>query len=164
MKKKLTNDLKIACSGFTLSELIIVIMLIGIFASIGMTRTRTGITTIRTQVAIDQITADIDLLRSMAFAKHDTLTMVFSTVNDLYTIYTGPDNSRDIVTSFPNSASGVVSFQSASLADVDITAASFGSQPEIQFLPLGDLKSGGTITISGYTITLQDLTGKWSVN
>ena len=164
MKKKLTNDLKIACSGFTLSELIIVIMLIGIFASIGMTRTRTGITTIRTQVAIDQITADIDLLRSMAFAKHDTLTMVFSTVNDLYTIYTGPDNSRDIVTSFPNSTNGVVSFQSASFTDVDITAASFGSQPEIQFLPLGDLKSGGTITISGYTITLQDLTGKWSVN
>ena len=164
MKKKLTNDLKIACSGFTLSELIIVIMLIGIFASIGMTRTRTGITTIRTQVAIDQITADIDLLRSMAFAKHDTLTMVCSTVNDLYTIYTGPDNSRDIVTSFPNSTNGVVSFQSASFTDVDITAASFGSQPEIQFLPLGDLKSGGTITINGYTITLQDLTGKWSVN
>ena len=90
--------------------------------------------------------------------------MVFSTVNDLYTIYTGPDNSRDIVTSFPNSANGVVSFQSASFTDVDITAASFGSQPEIQFLPLGDLKSGGTITINDHTITLQDLTGKWSVN
>jgi hypothetical protein len=47
---------------------------------------------------------------------------------------------------------------------VDITAVSFGGQPEIQFLPLGDLKSGGTITINTYTITFQDLTGKWSIN
>ena len=53
-------------SGFTLTELILVIMLIGIFASVGMTRTRDGIVSIRTQVAIDHITADIDLLRSMA--------------------------------------------------------------------------------------------------
>jgi hypothetical protein len=100
----------------------------------------------------------------MAFARHDTLTMVFSTANDSYTVYTGPDGSRSAVTDFFNSVSGVVSFQNASFANVDITAVSFGGQPEIQFLPLGDLKSGGTITINTHTITLQDLTGKWSIN
>mgnify|MGYP001192410673 FL=1 len=162
--KKTKIDLKTANSGFTVTELILVILLLGIFASVGMTRTKDGIVAIRTQVAIDQITADIDLLRSMAFARHDTLTMVFSTANDNYTVFTGPDGSRSAVTNFSNSVSGVVSFQNASFANVDITAASFGGQPEIQFLPLGDLKSGGTITINTYTITLQDLTGKWSIN
>ena len=151
-------------SGFTLTELIVVILLIGIFGSIGLTRVNSQISNIRIQVAIDQLTADIDLLKSMAFARHDTLTMVFSTANDSYTVYTGPDGSRSAVTDFSNSASGVVSFQNASFANVDIAAVSFGGQPEIQFLPLGDLKSGGTITINTYTITLQDLTGKWSIN
>ena len=151
-------------SGFTLTELIVVILLIGIFGSIGLTRVNSQISNIRIQVAIDQLTADIDLLKSMAFARHDTLTMVFSTANDSYTVYTGPDGSRSAVTDFSNSASGVVSFQNASFANVDITAVSFGGQPEIQFLPLGDLKSGGTITINTHTITLQDLTGKWSIN
>ena len=151
-------------SGFTLTELIVVIILIGIFGSIGLTRVNSQISNIRIQVAIDQLTADIDLLKSMAFARHDTLTMVFSTANDSYTVYTGPDGSRSAVTDFSNSASGVVSFQNASFANVDITAVSFGGQPVIQFLPLGDLKSGGTITINTHTITLQDLTGKWSIN
>jgi len=151
-------------SGFTLTELIVVIILVGIFGSIGLTRVNSQISNIRIQVAIDQLTTDIDLLKSMAFARHDTLTMVFSTANDSYTVYTGPDGSRSAVTDFSNSASGVVSFQNASFANVDITAVSFGGQPEIQFLPLGDLKSGGTITINAHTITLQDLTGKWSIN
>ena len=151
-------------SGFTLTELIVVILLIGIFGSIGLTRVNSQISNIRIQVAIDQLTTDIDLLKSMAFARHDTLTMVFSTANDSYTVYTGPDGSRSAVTDFSNSVSGVVSFQNAFFASVDITAVSFGGQPEIQFLPLGDLKSGGTITINAHTITLQDLTGKWSIN
>ena len=162
--KKIKFDLKTASSGFTLTELIVVIILVGIFGSIGLTRVNSQISNIRIQVAIDQLTTDIDLLKSMAFARHDTLTMVFSTANDSYTVYTGPDGSRSAVTDFSNSVSGVVSFQNAFFASVDITAVSFGGQPEIQFLPLGDLKSGGTITINVHTITLQDLTGKWSIN
>ena len=56
--KEIKFDLKTVSSGFTLTELILVILFIGIFASVGLTRTRDGIVTIRTQVAIDQITAD----------------------------------------------------------------------------------------------------------
>ena len=46
--------------GFSLIELIIIIVLIGIFATIALTRTSTGMNTIREQIAIDQITNDID--------------------------------------------------------------------------------------------------------
>ena len=162
--KKNKFTLVTASSGFTLTELVVVIILIGIFASVGLTRVNDGISSIRTKVAIDQITADIDLLRSMAFAKHDTLTMLFSIENDNYRVYNGPDNNRIIVADFSNSVNGIVSFQDASFTGVDITAVSFNGQPEIQFLPMGDLRSGGSISINTQTITLQDLTGKWSVN
>ena len=38
------------------------------------------------------------------------------------------------------------------------------NQSEIQFLPLGDLKSGGSIVLNSKTITIEPITGKWSVN
>ena len=63
--------------GFSLIELIIIIVLIGIFTTIALTRTNTGMTTIREQIAIDQITNDIDLARSMAFAKNEAITIKF---------------------------------------------------------------------------------------
>ena len=67
--------------GFTLVELIIIVVFIGIFTAIALTRTQSGLNIIQEQIAIDQITNDIDLVRSMAFASHDTITIQFSTTN-----------------------------------------------------------------------------------
>ena len=64
--------------GFSLIELVIVILLIGIFTAIAMTRTNTGLSIIREQIAIDQITSDIDLARSMAFGKGKTISIIFN--------------------------------------------------------------------------------------
>ena len=72
IKKNIKSYSKITAGGFSLVELIIVITFLAIFASIGITRTKLGVDKIRTQVAIDQITSEIDILRSMAFSKHDT--------------------------------------------------------------------------------------------
>ena len=164
IKKNIKSYSKITAGGFSLVELIIVITFLAIFASVGLTRTKLGVDKIRTQVAIDQITSDIDILRSMAFAKHDTLTMVFSLLSDSYTIYTGPNGGRSILTNFPNSTHGVVSFRNSNFSEVDIISANFGGSSELQFLPLGDLKTGGSISINSNTITIKDLTGKWIVN
>ena len=84
-------------SGFSLMELIIVIVLIAIFATVAMTRTRTGLSTIREQIAIDQVTSDIDLVRSMAFGMHETMTIVFSIDQDSYSIYKGANNTYTLV-------------------------------------------------------------------
>ena len=150
--------------GFTLTELIIVIVLIGIFGAMAMTKTRTGLTTIQIQIAIDQITTDIDYSKSMAFARHDTITLVFSTTLEQYTIYNGPDGSRSAVTDFPNSANGVISFDQSDFIEVDITSANFNGSSELQFLPLGDPKSGGSIVLNSKTISVEPVTGKWSLN
>ena len=109
MSKLIRNMTKRTSSGFSLMELIIVIVLIAIFATIAMTRTRTGLSTIREQIAIDQVTSDIDLVRSMAFGMHETMTIVFSIDQDSYSIYKGANNSRTAVEDYPNSINGVIS-------------------------------------------------------
>ena len=164
MENQTKTNLKKATPGFSLTELIVMIVLIGIFAAMAMTRTSTGMTTIQVQIAIDQITTDIDYSKSMAFARHDTITLVFSTTLEQYTIYNGPDVSRSAITDFPNSTNGVISFDQSDFIEVNITSANFGGSSELQFLPLGDPKSGGSIVLNSKTISVAPVTGKWSVN
>ena len=164
MENQTKTNLKKATPGFSLTELIVMIVLIGIFAAMAMTRTSTGMTTIQVQIAIDQITTDIDYSKSMAFAKHDTITLVFSTALEKYTVYNGPDGSRSAITDFPNSTNGVISFDQSDFIEVDITSANFNGTSELQFLPLGDPKSGGSIVLNSKTISVAPVTGKWSVN
>ena len=164
MENQTKTNLKKATPGFSLTELIVMIVLIGIFGAMAMTRTNTGLTTIQVQIAIDQITTDIDYSKSMAFARHDTITLVFSTTLEQYTIYNGPDGSRSAVTDFPNSTNGVISFDQSDFIEVNITSANFGGSSELQFLPLGDPKSGGSIVLNSKTISVEPVTGKWSVN
>ena len=164
MENQTKINLKKATPGFSFTELIVMIVLIGIFGAMAMTRTNTGLTTIQVQIAIDQITTDIDYSKSMAFARHDTITLVFSTTLEQYTIYNGPDGSRSAITDFPNSTNGVISFDQSDFIEVNITSANFGGSSELQFLPLGDPKSGGSIVLNSKTISVEPVTGKWSLN
>ena len=164
MENQTKTNIKKATPGFSLTELIVMIILIGIFAAMAMTRTSTGMTTIQVQIAIDQITSDIDYSKSMAFARHDTITIVFSTTLEQYTIYSGPDGSRSAITNFPNSTNGVISFNQSDFLEINITSANFGGLEELQFLPLGDPKSGGSIVLNSKTISVAPVTGQWSVN
>ena len=152
-------------SGFTLIELLITMAILVIFISIVATRSDLRTNRFIRQLAIDQITTDIDLIRSIAFARNDTLTIVFSANNNSYTFYTGPDSNREIMTEVPGSNNGIVSFTTSMLAAIDITSATFNNSTELQFLPGGSVKSGGTILIDdSVTITVANLTGRWSVN
>jgi prepilin-type N-terminal cleavage/methylation domain-containing protein len=162
LKKPRSNTFK--PSGFTLIEMIVSIIFIGIFATLALTRTQFGLSNIQEQIAIDQITNDIDLAKSMAFAKHDTITIEFSTSQESYSIYSGVDNARSLITDFPGSSNGVVNLDHSKMRDINIQTVNFNQQSEIQFLPLGDLKSGGSIVLNSKTITIEPITGKWSVN
>ena len=162
LKKPKSNTFKPL--GFTLIEMIVSIIFIGIFVTLALTRTQFGLSNIQEQIAIDQITNDIDLAKSMAFAKHDTITIEFSTSQESYSIYRGVDNARSLITNFPGSSNGVVSLDHSRMRDINIQTVNFNQQSEIQFLPLGDLKSGGSIVLNSKTITIEPITGKWSVN
>ena len=73
--------------GFSLIELILVIVLIGIFSTIAMTRTNTSLSVIRENIALDQITSDIDLVKSMAFAQNQTITLSFDVLDESYSVF-----------------------------------------------------------------------------
>ena len=164
MNKIKRNILSKTFPGFSMMELILIIVIMGIFVVMAMTRTRSGLGTIREQIAIDQITTDIDLAKSMAFGRHDTITIVYSTAQESYTIYNGPDNNRSPITDFPNSDNGVISLDNSALREVDLQSANFNGVAELQFLPLGDPKIGGSVTLNTKTITIQPVTGKWTIN
>ena len=145
--------------GFSLVELIIIIVIIGIFAVLASSRTDIGIEKITQRIAIDQITSDIDLVRSMAFARSDTMTISFSPDFNNYTVYVGPDDSRQLLTAFPNSQSGTISLDN----NINISLANFDGISELQFLPMGDVKSGGIIDINSNRIIVDNITGKWTL-
>ena len=151
--------LKPSYRGFTLAELVIIIVIIGIFAVLASSRTDIGIGKIRQRIAIDQITSDIDLVRSMAFASNDTITIAFSSDSKSYTVYVGSDDSRQVLTSFPNSQSGTITLDN----NVNISLVNFDGMSELQFLPMGDVKSGGIIDLNNNRITVDNITGKWTL-
>ena len=165
LKTKINKKNIMPDKGFTLIELIITMCIIAIFTAIAMTKSDIGTDNFNSQIALDQITSDIDLAQSIAFAKNDTITIVFSAENDNYKLYTGPDANRSIISDFPGSNDGIVSFSSGRLASIDISSINFNNSNELQFLPLGNVKNGGSIQInSTTTITVSDVTGKWSIN
>ena len=142
-------------------ELIIIIVLIGIFTTMALTRTETGLTTIKEQIAIDQITNDIDLARSMAFARNENIIIMFDKDHESYVVY----DESGIITTFPNSDNnGIISLDNSSLRNVDIKNVNFSGSSNLQFQPLGDPISGGTIELNTKTITIEPITGKWNVN
>ena len=159
MQKILHIKSKTFSKGFSLIELVVIIVLIGIFTTMALTRTSTGMTTIREKIAIDQITNDIDLARSMAFARNETITIKFNIEEESYSVH----NGSGIITTFPNSVNGIISLDNSYLRNLDIKEVNFGGSSDLQFLPLGDTVSGGTITLNTKTITVTAVTGKWSV-
>ena len=161
MLKIVNIKLHSSSKGFSLIELVIIIVLIGIFTTIALTRTNTGLTIIREQIAIDQITNDIDLARSMAFAKNEAITIKFDINQESYSVH----GESGIIVEFPNSSSdGIISLDNSYLRNLDIKAANFGNSSDLQFQPLGDPVSGGTIELNTKTITIESVTGRWSVN
>ena len=146
--------------GFSLIELVIIIVLVGIISTVALTRTNTGIEYIKEQIAIDQITYDFDLARSMAFAQSRTIAIKYNVDNESYSVH----NELGIITDFPNSENGVVSLDNAYLKSLDIKAVDFGGESEITFLPSGDLVSGGFIQLNSKTISIESISGKWQVN
>jgi len=170
MISKKTNLNPFKPTGFTLIEMIITIIFIGIFATLALTRSQFGISVIQEQIAIDQITNDIDLVRSMAFARHETFTIVFSKTDgnydESYTIYRDLDGQREKITDFPNSIDGVISLDNSKMRNIEIKAIDLNPGYELQFIPLGDcnLESEGSIELNSKTIYIEPITGRWRID
>ena len=64
--------------GFTLIELIIVIALLGLLALVASTRVQDTSLNVRISAAINQITSDLEQVKTLALAHHKNMSLTFN--------------------------------------------------------------------------------------
>lgn len=145
--------------GFTLIDLTITVLIMGILASAAVPRFSDVLNSTRANCAAQRIAADLRYLRSQAIASSTAIRVDFSTSLNRYTLIGVKSVDRPTV---DYSVDLVDLFRST------LTSASLGGDPSLQFDIHGQPDSGGTITVkcgsTTKTITLRAVTGEASIN
>ena len=71
---------------FTLIELVVVVVIVGILAGVGIARAGTGGAAYHAELAAKKIASDLELARRQSLYRSTTVTVDFDTVNDRYTL------------------------------------------------------------------------------
>ncbi|SNR59362.1 GspH/FimT family protein [Desulfurobacterium atlanticum] len=123
-------------NAFTLTELIIVIAIVGIIAAIAVPKIGRWINSTKVRQVAEQLTADLQFAQGLAMEKGSSKVKIYS---DRYEIYA------------PETATTPI--KSITIDDTNISLLSNFTNNEIKFrrnkLPI----TGGTIVISGYGVT-----------
>ncbi|MEE9166600.1 MAG: GspH/FimT family pseudopilin [Candidatus Neomarinimicrobiota bacterium] len=153
-------------TGFTLIQLVILTVVIGILSVVAVPIITDTLGSTRIYTAAQRIVSDIQEAQSFAKASHDSVWVVFDVVNDEYSLYRGEDNAvRDIQKHPVTGDDWIVSFQVALYRGVDITSASFGGSTELLFDSWGDATSGGTVVLNNsVTVQVTELTGRTTIS
>ena len=158
--KKYKKQNKTYSKGFSLIELIIVMAVLGIIIVASSSRLRDITVDARISSAVNQITTDIDLAKSISMSKRKQIKIIFNQNNETYTVY----QSGQIYTDYPGSNNGVVSLSDNSNSGVDITSINLDGSNTLTFTKWGDCLQSGTIIINNNReIHVKELTGYWEV-
>ena len=158
--KKHKKQNKTYSKGFSLIELIIVMAVLGIIIVASSSRLRDITVDARISSAVNQITTDIDLAKSISMSKRKQIKIIFNQNNETYTVY----QSGQIYTDYPGSNNGVVSLSDNSNSGVDITSINLDGSNTLTFTKWGDCLQSGTIILNNNReIHVKELTGYWEV-
>jgi prepilin-type N-terminal cleavage/methylation domain-containing protein len=158
MQKMRQNKNKRGCSGFTLVELIIVVVILSIAALIAVPMVSNA-ADIQVRAAANQIAAHLDYVKSMAITHQKRYYIIFDEANSSYEIREYPSS---VVIDHPvNPGPFAVDFSTdGNLNRVNIASADFDSGSSVSnvlmFDYLGSPYSGTNSSLVTGQITLQD--------
>jgi type II secretion system protein H len=139
--------------GFTIIELLTVVVVFGIIAAIGIPTIRSYSRSIDIQAAASQMAADMWYARQRAIATSEPHSVFFATDENQYSIFRDDGNGVSY-----NAANGAIDVGEEVLATKNLDARLHLSQVNLDpdnaviFMPRGSLKvgtGGGYVTVSG---------------
>ena len=159
------RDLRGICRGFTLIEIVIMVVIIAI-AALTAIPMMSSAASMQIRSAANMITADIEYAKSMAISRGQDFSVVFDKNTDSYRIE--DQDSNVIPHPVKKGFDYAIDFQNDSrLNKVDITNIDFNTTNRVQFNCLGSPDYGGTISLDAngttVTITVEPVTGFISV-
>ena len=147
-------------NGFSLIELIIVIIILGIIIAASSSRLRDITVNARLSAAVNQVTSDIDQAKTISMGMRRQIKIIFNQNNETYTIY----KNDEIFSDFPGSNNGVVNLSEDNNSGVDITSVSLSGSNVLTFTKWGNCLQSGTIILNDTRqIHIKNLTGHWEV-
>jgi prepilin-type N-terminal cleavage/methylation domain-containing protein len=140
-------------SGFTLIELMVVIVILSIAAFIAIPMMSSA-GEIQVSSAADMIAADLEYAKSMAVSRQKSYKVIFDTANESYRI----EDANGII-SHPVNVGKIyeVNFKTDErVSQVDLASVNFASESRVEFNYLGAPVNGGYVTVvaGGKTVTV----------
>jgi len=156
LMKHYKNQVLPISKGFSLIELIVIMTLLGILATLASIRIKDISVNVRVSAATNQITSDIELIKETALAKHENMSITYNQEQNSYTIR----KNGSIMTDYPGSDSGIINLSEGMFSGVDITQVNINGSNVINIDKWGNVLNNGTITLNqNHIISVNKLTG-----
>ncbi|MGE3316528.1 MAG: Tfp pilus assembly protein FimT/FimU [Planctomycetaceae bacterium] len=159
MRKPTSNFESVERRGFTLVDLTITVLIIGILAAVAAPKFVDSLNRYRVNAAAKRIQVDLSLARRAAMARSTPQTVVFTAASNQYSLV-GMDHPDRIGRPY-TILLGESPYQST------LVSASLGGDETVVFNQFGVPDSGGVITVQSgvfqQTVTIDSATGKASI-
>ena len=135
--------------GFSMVELVLVMMIMGILTSLAVPKVFSLITDVEERTVTERLVEDLTYLRNYAITYHDTTWLVVDVGSNQYGLYVGPDALSRTLIPDPMTGSSAVVDLGTEYDNTSITSASFGGSAEVSFNWWGVPSSSGSVVING---------------